>query len=42
MHLCLFMYVKSKKCQPLVQNHSLDAYIGTVAACDLFISAYDS
>ena len=40
-HLCLEMYEKSKKNQPLVQNHLVDSYIVTVAACDLFISAFD-
>ena len=41
MHLCLVMYEKSKKHKPLVQNHLVDAYIVTVAACDLFIFALD-
>ena len=36
------MYEKSKKKHlPLVQNHLMDAYIVTSAACDLFISAYN-
>ena len=41
MHLCLVIYEKSLKHQPLVQSHLGDAYIVTVAAWDLFISAYD-